>query len=145
MHICVESVWMHRRNICSGTQFYQICSIITTAHSITITSSFIEFTVVNKVWSSFSRINFQPLDGNCNIIASLHLSVYMHTSTKWRFYKNFIKILLCNLWSVWADYSQAGWVGKGRGSTHTQTRATQQLRRRVLRKVFYRIYDVIWT
>ena len=45
--------------------------------------SFIEFTVENKVWGSFSRITFQPLDGNCNIIiALLHLSVYMLTFSK---------------------------------------------------------------
>ena len=45
--------------------------------------SFIEFTVKNKVWGSFSRINFQPLDGNCNVIIGLlHLSVYMHVSSK---------------------------------------------------------------
>ena len=54
-------------------------------------ASFIEFTVENKVWSSFSWITFESLDGNCNIIiVLLHLWVYMRTSSKWRFYKNCI-------------------------------------------------------
>ena len=42
-----------------------------------------EFTVEKKEWGSYSRINFQLLDGNCNIIiALLHLSLYMHTFFK---------------------------------------------------------------
>ena len=46
-------------------------------------SSFIEVTMENKIWDSFSQITFQPLDGNCNIIiVLLHLSVYMHTTSK---------------------------------------------------------------
>ena len=28
----------------------------------------LEFTLENKVWDSFSRIIFQPLDGNCNLL-----------------------------------------------------------------------------
>ena len=44
--------------------------------------SFIEFAIENKVWCSYSWMNFQPFDGNCNIIALLHLSVCMHTSSK---------------------------------------------------------------
>ena len=44
---------------------------------------FAEFIMENKVWGSFSQINFQTLDGNCNIIlVLLHLSVYMHISSK---------------------------------------------------------------
>ena len=45
--------------------------------------SFTEFTVENKVWGSFCRITFESLDGNCNtVFALLHLSIYLHTSSK---------------------------------------------------------------
>ena len=40
MHICVESVWMHRKSICSGTQFHHFCSIATIGHSVTVTFKF---------------------------------------------------------------------------------------------------------
>ena len=134
MHIYTESICIKSRNICSGTQFYLICSIITTAHSVTITSKFIEFTVVNKVCGSYSRINFQPLDGNCNIIALLHLPVYLHTSSKWRFYNNCI----CRV------CEQIIRRGSGIVLTHKREQHSN-CERGCQKKVFYKISDMIWT
>ena len=83
----------------------------------------LEFTMDNKVWGSLSRISFQPLDGNWNIIIALfHLSVYMHTSSKWRSYKSFICRVCEQIVVMWGE--------------------TQQLRRRVSKKSFLEWRDL---
>ena len=100
--------------ILSNLQHYKLHSI-TQLTQLQSHPSFIEFTLENKVWSSFSRINVQPLNGNCNIIiALLRQSVYMHTSSKSRFYNNYI----CRV----CEQTIVRWGGGGGGVVLTHKR-----------------------
>ena len=55
LYLC-ESICINWRNICCGTQFYKLCSITTTAHSVAITSKF------SRVYHEKQSLGFLFLD-----------------------------------------------------------------------------------
>ena len=87
----------------------------------------LEFTLENKVWDSFSRITFQPLDGNCNLLLRRFICQYTCALLE---NEHFIRITFVERVSRLLSVVEGG-------------RGTQQLRRRMSKKVFYKICDVI--
>ena len=73
------------------------------------------FCQITGFFSNNSGVLFQLLGENCKIIIMLlHLSVYMHTSSKWRF----IRIVEC-----------VSRLLSGRGNSHTQTKKHSSCKR----------------